>query len=67
LQLLVRSGLNGFEVLARFRGEREKELPGDFAIVLGGSRAGGDLVLVDKTLVEARGLALPENLRCEVE
>ena len=43
------------------------KLAGDFVVVIFRGGAGGDLILVDQALVEARSFALAENVRSQIE
>src|SRR5579863_2388348 len=67
LQLLIRSGLDGLELDAGLRGESKKELPSNLGVGIVGGGAGSNLVLVNQALIEARSLAVAENLRGEIE
>src|SRR5579863_1630414 len=67
LQFLVGGGLDGLEVHAGFHSECQNELPSDFGVGIVGGGAGSNLVLVNQALIEARSLAVAENLRGEIE
>src|SRR5579859_7952173 len=67
LQFLVGGGLDGLEVHAGFHSECQNELPSDFGVGIVGGGAGSNLVLVNQALIEARSLAVAEDLRGEIE
>ena len=61
LQFFIGFFFDDGEIAAGFGGEVKIKLAGNFVVVIFGGGAGGDLILVDETLVETRSFALAEN------
>ncbi len=67
LQFFIGFFFDDGEITAGFGGQLKRKLSGNLVVVIFGGGAGGDLILVNEALIEARSLTLAENARGEIE